>query len=61
MPLNISFTNSLTNQLDNGILLPKLFWSTARKNCPCDWERTLKFEAEGPEFANILISLELSS
>jgi hypothetical protein len=28
------------------------------KNCSSDREKALKFEAEGQEFANILISLE---
>ena len=42
----------------NGILLPKLFWPTVRKNCSSDQEKLLKFEAEGREFANILRSLE---
>ena len=42
----------------NGILLPKLFWPTARKKCSSDREKLLKFEAEGQEFANILRSLE---
>ena len=27
-------------------------------NCSTDWEKLLKFEAEGQEFANFLISLE---
>ena len=35
----------------NGILLPKLFWPTVRKNCSSDREKLLKFEAEGWEFA----------
>ena len=35
----------------SGILLPKLFWPTMRKNCSCDREKVLKFEAEGEEFA----------
>ena len=39
----------------NGILLPKLFWPTVRKNCSSD---RLKFEAEGGEFAKILRSLK---
>ena len=39
----------------NGILLPKLFWSTVRKNCSSDQE---KLEAEGREFAKFLRSLE---
>ena len=41
-----------------GILLPKLFWPTVRKNCSSDQEKLLKFEAEGQEFANFLRSLE---
>ena len=42
----------------NGILLPKLFWPTVRKKCSSDLEKLLKFEAEGQEFANFVISLE---
>ena len=42
----------------NGILFPKLFWPTVSKNCSSDWEKLLKFEAEGREFAKILRSLE---
>ena len=38
-----------------GILLPKLFWPTVRKNCSSDQE---KLEAEGREFAKFLRSLE---
>ena len=34
----------------NGILLPKLFWPTVRKNCSSDWEKLLKFNAEDWEF-----------
>ena len=41
-----------------GILLPKLFWPTARKNCSSDWEKLLKFEPVGWEFSKILRSLE---
>ena len=41
----------------NGILLPKLFWPTVRKNCSSDREKLLKFEAEGREFAKHLRSL----
>ena len=40
------------------ILLPKLFWPTVRKNCSSDWEKLLKFEAEGPEFAKKFRSLK---
>ena len=46
--------------MGNGILLPKLFWPTVRKNCSCDQENFLKFEAEGREFAKYLRSLEQS-
>ena len=42
----------------NGILLPKLFWPTVRKNCSSNREKLLKFEAGGREFAKILRSLE---
>ena len=42
----------------NGILLPKLFRPTVRKNCSSDQEKNLKLEAEGREFAKILRSLE---
>ena len=41
----------------NGILLPKLFSPTVRKNCSSDRE-FLKFKAEGRELAKILRSLE---
>ena len=44
--------------LRNGILLPNLFWPTARKNCFSDWEKLVKFEAEGREFAKFLRSIE---
>ena len=43
---------------NNGILLPKLFWPTVKKNCSSDREKLLKFEAEGWEFAKFLRSLE---
>ena len=36
----------------NGILLPKLFWPTVC--CSRVWEKLLKFEAAGQEFAKIL-------
>ena len=38
----------------NGILLPKLFWPTVRKNCSSDREKFLKCEVEGQEFAKFL-------
>ena len=39
-------------QVRNGILLPKLFLPTLRKNCSSDGEKILKIKAEGREFAN---------
>ena len=41
-----------------GILLPKFFWHTVRKNCCSDQEKLLKFEAEGREFSKVLKSVE---
>ena len=49
---------SFLKQRKNGILLPKLFRPTVRKNCSSDPEKLLKFQAEGREFAKILRSLE---
>ena len=47
------FRNCLECKLiGTGILLLKLFWPTVRKNCSTDWEKVLKFEAEGWEFTN---------
>ena len=43
---------------DNGILLPKLFWPTVRKECSRDQETLLKFEADSWEFSKILRSQE---
>ena len=37
----------------NGILFPKLVWSSVS-----DWEKILKFKAEGREFVKLLRSLE---
>ena len=42
----------------NGILLPKLFWPTVRKNCSSDRKKLLIFEDEGRELAKFLKSLE---
>ena len=42
----------------NGILLPKLFWPTVRKNCSSEWEKLMKFKAEGREFSKFLRSQE---
>ena len=61
----ISFHERYTNLFDgasctisapqhNGILLPKLFWPTVRKNCSSDREKLLIFEAEGQEFSKFL-------
>ena len=47
-----------SEKVRNGILLPKLFWPTVRKNCSSDREKLLKFEAEGREFAKFLRSYE---
>ena len=41
-----------------GILFPKLYWPTVRKNCCSDREKLLRFEAEGREFAQCLRSQE---
>ena len=41
-----------------GIFFTKLFWPTVRKKNSSDWEKLLKFEAEGQEFAKFVISLE---
>ena len=38
--------------------LPKLVWTTLRKKCSSDRKNLLESEAEGPEFAKILRSLE---
>ena len=42
----------------NGILLPKLFSPTVRKNVLVIEKKLLKFEAEGQEFAKNWRSLE---
>ena len=39
---------------NTGILLPKLFWPTVRKNCSSDQEKLLKFKNEGRESENFL-------
>ena len=56
--LSLSFDKYQIMRLGNGILLPKLFWPTVRKNCSIDREKLLKFEAESQEFAKNLRSLE---
>ena len=53
---NIPFCQSIFTI--DGILLPKLFWPTVRKNCSSDQENLLKFSAFCLEFANVLRSLE---
>ena len=50
--------SNVNRQSKSGILLPKLFWPTVRKNCSIDGETLLKFEAEGQKFAKNLRSLE---
>ena len=46
-------------QMDgSGILLPKFFWPTVRKNCSNDREKLFKFKVEGLEFAKFLRSLK---
>ena len=57
------YTSSVSGSLHhnicrNGILFPKLFWPTVRKNCSSDWEKLLKFKSEGWEFATFLRTLE---
>ena len=52
------YLKSEKHQSKNGILLPKLFWPTVRKNCYSGREKHLKFEAESREFSKILRSLE---
>ena len=54
----VQFTALLLRK--NGILLPKLFRPTVRKNCSSDREKLMKFEAESQDFAKILRSLEQS-
>ena len=53
-----NYKETFVSIFSSGILLPKLFWPTVRKNCSSDREKLLKFEAEGREFSNILRSLE---
>ena len=40
--------------VENGILLPKLFWPTVRKKRFDDPETLMKFKAGGKEFARFL-------
>jgi len=60
---DVKFAHNLFCSLDISqkyidILLPKLFWTTVRKNCSSDRGKLLKFKAEGREFAKFLRSLE---
>ena len=48
-----NFMSQICPATPSGILLPKLFWPTVRKNCSSDREKLLKFEAEGWEFAKV--------
>ena len=54
----MDYSNHFTRSCGFGILLPKLFWPTVRKNCSSDREKLLKFEAEGREFSKNFRSLE---
>ena len=56
--LPCTFGDDRNRAENNGIFFPKLFWPTVRKYCSSDWEKLLKFEAEGQEVAKILRSLE---
>ena len=56
-PTGAEILSSFFLKKGNGILLPKLFWPTVRKNCSSDWGKNLKFEAEGRECAKVLRSL----
>ena len=53
-PTSPPLTFSSSNVSNHGILLPKLFLPTVRKNCSSDGEIFLKFEAEGREFLRSL-------
>ena len=55
--VHLSFVIPMKNCV-NGILLPKFFRPTVRKNCYIDREKLLKFKVEGQEFAKFLRSLE---
>ena len=44
------WSTTIFEWMRNGILLPKLFWPTVRKNCSSDREKLLKFEAESREW-----------
>ena len=49
----------LALQQNTDILFSKLFWLTGRKKkCSSDWEKLLKFEAEGWEFGKFMRLLE---
>ena len=52
----ITTSSCIKHSSRNGILLPKLFWPTVRKNCLVIVKKKLKLEAEGWEFAKILRS-----
>ena len=54
----ILFGKTDHTSINIGILLPKLFWPTLRKKCSSNWEKLLKFKAEGRKFSNFLRSVE---
>ena len=63
MPFFLAFAIKWFVTEINGILLPELFWPAVRKKMfyrttYSDWEKLLKIEAEGWEFAKFLRSLE---
>ena len=51
-------SSKLSYLLRNGILFPNCSHLLWKKNCSCDWETLLKFEAEDQELAKLLRSLE---
>ena len=44
---------------DNGILLPKLFWPTVRKNCSSDREKLLKFKTEAKLYTPSTLNIQM--
>ena len=55
---NVPFLLKYMDRTSFGILLPKLFWPTVRKNCSSGREKLSNIKAEGREFAKILGSIE---
>ena len=44
----VSYSAGTVKYIRNGILLPKLFWPTVRKNCPSDREKTYEIRGWRP-------------